>query len=73
VLELVWLLLTTILAWVRPPQDLVLENVLLRHQLAVLARPTPNPSACSAAHFGQGAPGLGLADGVPAGASTSLS
>src|SRR5438045_3593518 len=32
VLELLWLLLTTILAWVRPRQDLVLENLLLRHQ-----------------------------------------
>ena len=40
VLELLWLLLTTILAWVRPRQDLVLENLLLRHQLAVLTRPT---------------------------------
>jgi hypothetical protein len=40
VLELVWLLLRSIVAGVRPRQDLVLENVLLRHQLAVLARPT---------------------------------
>jgi hypothetical protein len=40
VLELLWLLLTTILAWARPRQDLVLENLLLRHQLAVLTRPT---------------------------------
>ena len=39
-LELLWLLLTTILACVRPRQDLVLENLLLRHQLAVLTRPT---------------------------------
>ena len=39
-LELLWLLLTTILAWVHPRQDLVLENLLLRHQLAVLTRPT---------------------------------
>jgi len=38
--DLVWLLLTTVLAWVRPRQDLVLENLLLRHQLAVLTRPT---------------------------------
>src|SRR5207253_1005646 len=29
-----------VLAWVRPRQDLVLENLLLRHQLAVLTRPT---------------------------------
>jgi transposase InsO family protein len=40
VLELLWLLLTTVLAWGRPRQDLVLENLLLRHQLAVLTRPT---------------------------------
>jgi hypothetical protein len=38
--ELLWLLLTTVLAWLRPRQDLVLENVLLRHHLAVLTRPT---------------------------------
>jgi hypothetical protein len=40
VLELVWLVLTTVLAWARPRQDLVAENLLLRHQLAVLTRPT---------------------------------
>ena len=40
VLELLWLLLTTVLAWVRPRQDLLLENLLLRHQLAVLTRST---------------------------------
>jgi hypothetical protein len=40
VLELLWLLLTMILAWLRPRQNLVLENLLLRHQLAVLNRPT---------------------------------
>jgi hypothetical protein len=39
VLELLWLLRTTVLAWVRPHRDLVLENLLLRHQLAVLTRP----------------------------------
>ena len=38
-LELVWLLLTSVLAWVRPRRDLALENLLLRHQLAVLTRP----------------------------------
>jgi hypothetical protein len=38
--SIVWLLLTTVLAWMRPRQDLVLENALLRHQLGVLARPT---------------------------------
>ena len=38
--ELLWLLIMTFLAWVRPRQDLVLENLLLRHQLAVLTRPT---------------------------------
>jgi hypothetical protein len=41
-LELLWLLLTTALARVRPRQDLVLENLLLRHQLAILIRPTRN-------------------------------
>src|SRR6266700_6005268 len=40
VLELLWLLLTTVLAWARPRQDLGLENLLLRHQLGVLTRPT---------------------------------
>ena len=39
-LELLWLLLTAVLAWARPRHDLVLENLLLRHQLAVLTRPT---------------------------------
>ncbi len=39
-LELLWLLVTAVLAWVRPRQDIVLENLLLRHQLAVLTRPT---------------------------------
>jgi hypothetical protein len=40
VFDLLWLLITSVLAWVRPRQDLVLENLLLRHQLAVLTRPT---------------------------------
>ena len=40
VLELLWLLVTTVLAWVRPRHDLGIENLLLRHQLAVLTRPT---------------------------------
>src|SRR5205807_437595 len=40
VLELLWFLMTTVLAWERPRQDLVLENLLLRHQLAVLTRAT---------------------------------
>jgi hypothetical protein len=39
-LELLWLLATSALAWVRPRQDLMLENLLLRHQFAVLTRPT---------------------------------
>ena len=39
-LELVWLLFTIVVAWLRPRQDLVLETLLLRHQLAVLTRPT---------------------------------
>jgi len=40
VLELLWLLITTLLASMRPRHDLVFENLLLRHQLAVLTRPT---------------------------------
>src|SRR5438477_2798210 len=40
VLELLWLVLATVLAWARPRHDLALENLLLRHQLAVLTRPT---------------------------------
>jgi transposase InsO family protein len=39
-LELLWLLVTTVVVWVRPRQDLVLENLLLRHQLTVLTRAT---------------------------------
>src|SRR5437660_294335 len=39
-LDLLCLLLTTVLAWMRPRQDLVLENLLLRHQLTVPTRPT---------------------------------
>jgi len=39
-LDLLCLLLKTVLAWMRPRQDLVLENLLLRHQLTVLTRPT---------------------------------
>jgi hypothetical protein len=38
--ELFWLLFTTMHAAARSHQDLVLENLLLRHQLAVLTRPT---------------------------------
>src|SRR6266581_2633748 len=38
--ELFWLLFTTVRAAARSHQDLVLENLLLRHQLAVLTRPT---------------------------------
>jgi transposase InsO family protein len=40
VFDLLWLLLTAGLAWARPRHDLVLENLLLRHQLAVLTRST---------------------------------
>jgi transposase InsO family protein len=40
VLDLLWLVLMAGLASLRPRQDLVLENLLLRHQLAVLTRPT---------------------------------
>jgi hypothetical protein len=40
VLELLWLLFTTVEAAAHSHQDLVLENLLLRHQLVVLTRPT---------------------------------
>ena len=40
VLEFLRFLLTTLVASVRPRHDLVVENLLLRHQLAVLTRPT---------------------------------
>jgi len=40
VLELIGLLLLGVRGLVRPRQDLVVENLLLRHQLAVLTRPT---------------------------------
>jgi hypothetical protein len=39
-LELLWLLVTTALAWMRPRQDLAREHLLLCHQFAVLTRPT---------------------------------
>ena len=39
-LELPWLVLMTVLAWARPRHELVAENLFLRHQLAVLTRPT---------------------------------
>src|SRR5438093_12528570 len=38
--ELFWLLFTTMQAAARSHQDLVLENLLLRHQLAAITRPT---------------------------------
>jgi len=40
VIELLWLLLTMLRAIACPRQDLVLENLLLRHQLAEVIRPT---------------------------------
>jgi putative transposase len=40
VVELLWLLLTILQGMARPRQELVLENLLLRHQLTVLTRPT---------------------------------
>ena len=50
VLELLWLLFTTVRAAARPHQDLVLENLLLRHQLAVLARRLDVDRTASAGH-----------------------
>jgi hypothetical protein len=39
-IDVVGVFLTAVQAVVRPRQDLVLENLLLRHQLGVLTRPT---------------------------------
>jgi putative transposase len=44
VIELLRLLLITLGALARPRRDLVLENLLLRHQIAVLTRPTRSRS-----------------------------
>jgi hypothetical protein len=69
VFELLSLLLTTILAGVRPRQELVLEHLLLRHQLAVLARPT-QPDRALGFVLGTSCCGSWLAGSAPAGAST---
>jgi hypothetical protein len=42
-LELLTLLLGVLPAALRSPRDLVLENLLLRHQLAVAGRPRRRP------------------------------
>ena len=68
VLELLWLLLTTVLVWARPRHALVLETLLLRHQLAVLTRPT-RADRVPVFMPGTGCSGLWRAGGVPAGAS----
>ena len=39
-LDVLWVFLTAVQAAMRPRQDLVLENLLLHHQVAVLTRPT---------------------------------
>jgi putative transposase len=39
-LDLLWLMLAAVRAACRQRNDLVMENLLLRHQLAVLTRPT---------------------------------
>jgi hypothetical protein len=39
-LELFWLLAMALLGWLHPRQDLVLEDLLLHYQLAILTRPT---------------------------------
>jgi hypothetical protein len=69
VLELLWLLLTSVLAWVRPRHDLMLENLLLRHQLTVLTRST-RPDRVPAFASGTSSSGCWHDDGVPAGVST---
>src|SRR5437870_12830298 len=67
-LELVWLLFATVLAWVRPRHDLVLETLLLRHQLAVLTRPTRSRRMLGFA-TGTSCCGSWLAVSAPVGAS----
>ena len=68
VLELLWLLFTTVRAAARPHQDVVLENLLLRHQLAVLTRPTRSRPHAGFTP-GTSCSGSWLAASVPAGAS----
>ena len=67
VFELLSLLLTAVLAWVRPRQDLVIENLLLQRQLAVLTRPTRTRPRARLRTWDKLA-GSWLTDGVPAGA-----
>src|SRR6266571_7164560 len=55
VLELLWLLFTAVQVVVRRRHDLVIENLLLRHQLAVLTRPTRRRPHGSASPLGQAA------------------
>ena len=69
VLELFWLLLTAVLAWARPCHDLMLENLLLRHQLAVLT-PRLEPDRELGCAPGTSCSGCWLAAGMPAGATT---
>ena len=68
-LDVLWLLLTTVRAVVRPRQDLVLENLLVRHQLSVL---TGRLDADRMLGFASGTSCCGswLAVGVPAGVAT---
>jgi hypothetical protein len=61
VLECVRLLLTVLLASVCPRHDLVVENLLLRHQLAVLTRPTRTRRRARLLLLGQAALGSGSA------------
>jgi hypothetical protein len=69
VLELLWLVFTGVSAWLRPRHDLVAENLLLRHQLAVLTgRLEPGRALGFVPETSSS--GCWLADGVPAGAST---
>ncbi len=68
VLELLWLLFTSMRAAARPRQDLVLENLLLRHQLAVLLRQLEADHVLGFA-CGTSCCGSSRADSAPAGAS----
>ena len=69
VLELFWLLVTTVLGSIRPRHELVLENLLLRLQVAVLTRPLEADGGLGCVP-GTSCSGWWHAASPPAGAST---
>ena len=69
VLDLFWRLFTTVRTAARSHQELVLENLLLRQQLAVRTRPLEVDRVPGFAS-GTSCCGSWLADSAPAGAST---